>query len=359
MDSATLTMLRQNVSMWCGRNAARLAGLEKGSWETGAAAQLFGELDGLGVLHILHDPTLHDAIGMVAETANAFARFSPSVALLVVQQNMAAYLLAEVNAPVPAGWVALPLYDSPGEWAFQIGSDLPAHGFRLNGVWGTLPALPIADCVLLPIVTGDGGDSFALVQVDCRRLPAQVVRGPAVLTLGLRGCPVGDLTFENVTLPQDAILASGTALKSTVEKLWSHAEICMLGIRAGILERSYAVAHDYAAARWQGGKFIIEHTQVRKMLAELYMAKCGFDERLHTLAAAIVPGAPLTAGQMALLLDSTAEAPRLASDGIQLLGGNGYMEDYGQERSFRDAKQCEMLLGRPHTKRGAAWEAAQ
>ena len=33
------------------------------------------------------------------------------------------------------------------------------------------------------------------------------------------------------------------------------------------------------------------------------------------------------------------------TDGIQLLGGNGYMKDYGQEKRFRDAKQIQALMG--------------
>lgn len=37
--------------------------------------------------------------------------------------------------------------------------------------------------------------------------------------------------------------------------------------------------------------------------------------------------------------------PWLTSDGIQLLGGVGYMEDYPQERRYRDAKQCEFYWG--------------
>ena len=39
------------------------------------------------------------------------------------------------------------------------------------------------------------------------------------------------------------------------------------------------------------------------------------------------------------------------TDGIQLLGGYGYMKDYGQEKRFRDAKQVQCLLGRAPLKR--------
>jgi alkylation response protein AidB-like acyl-CoA dehydrogenase len=41
----------------------------------------------------------------------------------------------------------------------------------------------------------------------------------------------------------------------------------------------------------------------------------------------------------------------LTTDGIQLLGGYGYMKDYGQEKRFRDAKHVQALLGMVPMKR--------
>ncbi|MBN1470421.1 MAG: acyl-CoA dehydrogenase, partial [Syntrophaceae bacterium] len=38
-------------------------------------------------------------------------------------------------------------------------------------------------------------------------------------------------------------------------------------------------------------------------------------------------------------------ACKLTTDGIQCLGGNGYMKDYGQEKRFRDAKHVQAFLG--------------
>ena len=35
----------------------------------------------------------------------------------------------------------------------------------------------------------------------------------------------------------------------------------------------------------------------------------------------------------------------ITTDGIQVLGGYGYMKDYGQEKRFRDAKQAQALMG--------------
>jgi alkylation response protein AidB-like acyl-CoA dehydrogenase len=44
--------------------------------------------------------------------------------------------------------------------------------------------------------------------------------------------------------------------------------------------------------------------------------------------------------------DVAEMACRATTDGVQVLGGNGYMKDFGQEKRMRDAKQVQCLLGR-------------
>jgi alkylation response protein AidB-like acyl-CoA dehydrogenase len=57
------------------------------------------------------------------------------------------------------------------------------------------------------------------------------------------------------------------------------------------------------------------------------------------------PGWRLSSRAAALQVQEMAT--ETTCDGIQLLGGNGYMQDYGQEKRFRDAQQIQALLGMP------------
>lgn len=349
MDQATHDMLKDSVHAWCARNEKRLEALEHGRFD----AMLFGELDEMGVLHMLHDPGMRDALPLAAATVHAFAAHSASLALLVAQQNMAGFLMGSVGAPVPQGWASLPLYDAPAEWAHQITLTLKGDARVLDGTWTSLPALPTAELTLLPVGEGDG---FALVELDLRKPPPGVFRGEPAVTLGLRACPVGDLTFATVTLPRAAVVAEGAAARDQFERLWSQAGVYMQAIRAAVLAKSYANALAYAKVRSQGGKLIIDHSNVRRMLANLAAASARFDACWRDACTAFTPGAPLDPGHTAAFIACAQELPRLASDGIQLLGGNGYMEDYGQERLFRDAKMLELVLGRPASRMLALWE---
>ena len=114
VDLETIAILSSSIESWCKANKSLMDELESQQNKTEPSAILFKELDQLGVLNILceHD---RSTMALVVEAAYQFAPYSPSIALMLVQQNMASYLLADS----PTTWVALPLYDAPVEWPFR------------------------------------------------------------------------------------------------------------------------------------------------------------------------------------------------------------------------------------------------
>lgn len=354
MELEERTSLRKSLSMWCAREAELLASMEKRGWSAAEWTRLYGALDELGILHVLFDADTRHDVDTVAEAASCLATHSPSLALLVVQQNLAACLLAGAGAARPRGWVALPLYDGAVEWSHQLRVRQSDRGYVVDGRWSSIPALPFVSSLLLPLASSEPAD-FALVEVRFERPRIGVARGAAVATLGLRGCPIGNLRCASASFDEGDVVARGAVARQSMESLWSQAEVLMLAIRAGIIERSYSVARDYAAVRWQGKKLIDEHSLVERMLADFYGVRCSLEESWRAMSAILIPDEPLTAGQLSTSAHLASELVRLASDGIQLLGGYGYMEDFGQERLFRDAKQCEMLLGHPQAKSFSRW----
>ncbi len=360
MDTDTRALLKKSVEDWCRERRDLLSNLECYPKHKKFPKELFEELKDLGLLHVAHDSEASEVAQMVAEIAHTLARFSPSVAVLVMQQNLASGLLAALDQPEPEGWIALPLYDSSAEWETMLTRRGAGGESRWSGAWHSIPALPIAYRALLPLVdhANNGASSgFALADIDFKKSSAaQVSRKPAGWSLGLRGCPSGDLKLKDASFAAKTLIAKGPKAADSVQRLWSRAEIYAMAIRSGIFNASYSRAREYAAERWQGGKMIIEHSNVKKMLARLYQEKCSLYETWRLLSQSVSTTEALTDGQMGLAMASAERLPWQTSDGIQLLGGNGYMEDYGQERCFRDAKQCEFLLGHPQAKSFATWQ---
>lgn len=356
IDTEALQMLRQSLEAWRRHNAGAFERMEAGALDADLWSHLFTDLDEMGVLHVLYERETRHDLHVVAEVAHGLAQASPSLAVLVVQQNVAAGLLGEAGAPAPTGWLSMPLYDGCGEWPTRIRVGADADGLRLEGSWGLLPGLPIASELVLPLVPA-GPDSFVLVRIDLTE--SRRCLGAVVPTLGLSGCPVADATFAGEHVPASAFVMDGRAAHAAVHASWSQAELLVQAIRSAIVDRSYAVAHAYAEGRWQGKKPIVQHSLVRQLLADLYGAKMALEEQWRSGLLSLEPGRALGAGQLSAAVRCATTASHLASDGIQLLGGYGYVEEYGQGRLFRDAKQCEMLLGHPQAKLFGLWEASR
>ncbi len=359
VDLEIIAMMQRSIEDWCKANNKLIDELESQQNKSEVSAVLFKELDQLGLLNILlaqdcsskdqADKIERSSMLLVAEAAYQFARFSPSIALMLVQQNMACYLLTDI----PTTWVALPLYDGVVEWPFQL--DIRQDGAKsfASGQWRMISLLTSVGSLLLPIC-GKNNTSFKLVLLDLETIPDGMQSCGQML--GLRGCDFGDLNLDNYEILDDVVIRQGEVELKKVERLWSQAEVFMMAIRSGIYESTYTVARDYAKDRWQGGKYIIDHSLIRKMLADLYQEKCGLYESWQAIVARFDTKLALSDGQMGLALKSAERLPWAASDGIQILGGNGYMEDYNQARCFRDAKQCELLLGHPQARGFAIWQ---
>jgi alkylation response protein AidB-like acyl-CoA dehydrogenase len=200
---------------------------------------------------------------------------------------------------------------------------------------------PIADGLVLPIHSPDGM-KFCVLPGNTKGVS---LSGP-VLTLGLRACPVADASADRARVPGEAMIHPGTAISlSAVYSLFSGpvAALC-----AGICRCSLKKASAYIKERRQGGRILAEYSQLRMMISsmtERYQTACVAAERLSEA------GGLKGADDTALFVSARDGVARAAQDGVQLLGGYGYMEEYGQERCMRDAKQAQMMLGRDDLRR--------
>jgi alkylation response protein AidB-like acyl-CoA dehydrogenase len=111
-----------------------------------------------------------------------------------------------------------------------------------------------------------------------------------------------------------------------------------------VMVASSAAAEAYAEERFQGGGPIIGWGEVRRLLSlqqeRLRVAGAVLGEALATARSG---GDLLSARYGALHVG--ALATELTTDGVQLFGGNGYMQDFVQERRMRDARQLHGLGG--------------
>jgi len=241
--------------------------------------------------------------------------------------------------------VALPAYDCPADLQQSVEAEKDTGGFTLSGKLDYVALAPAADALLVPsLVSGSEDVCFFMVDANA----GGVKTTEPVISLGLRGCPAADVVFENARVPSDSLLCEEGSVRFGA--LAAEFRPAAAAMAAGVCEGSYQAAKAYAKDRYQGGATIINYDMVRQMLANLAVAAETGRALVRRMAEAVDEGVPWPICD-AGLVSVSEQAARATTDGVQILGGYGYMEDYGQEKRMRDAKQIANIFGAPPAKR--------
>jgi alkylation response protein AidB-like acyl-CoA dehydrogenase len=113
----------------------------------------------------------------------------------------------------------------------------------------------------------------------------------------------------------------------------------MSAVFTGVARAAFEAALDYSRQRIQGGKPICEHQLIQKRLFEMF-TKVEACRRLSRAAMEYNDAAAIPALEYAMAAKTfcTQAAFEVASDALQVFGGNGLSKEYGIEKIFRDAR---------------------
>ncbi len=200
---------------------------------------------------------------------------------------------------------------------------------------------PVAEiCILYCAAdTGSGPDpSHGCVLVIPLDLPG-VSRGKPLDKMGQRALPQGEIFFDNVEVGRDYLLAGPEDYQRAVYCIHSEANGLMGGTFAGLAQAAFDLALDYAHERRQGGVPIIRHQSVQHRLFHMYRKI----EAARALTRRVIlynNTAPVPALQAAMTskITGTQTSFVVASEALQLFGGNGLTREYPLEKLLRDAR---------------------
>ncbi|NMN93755.1 acyl-CoA dehydrogenase family protein [Antrihabitans stalactiti] len=152
-----------------------------------------------------------------------------------------------------------------------------------------------------------------------------------------------ELETATVSCAGAAVAATDTA--AYVEALYLD-HLGMTAIAAGLVDHSLSLARAYARVRRQGGKTIEEFPAVAQMLGNISSTA---RSARHYLAgfAAKRPGAEPFAELCGVRSTFHLACCVATNNGMQVLGGRGYMQDEGLEKLVRDANALRLLGGTP------------
>jgi isovaleryl-CoA dehydrogenase len=119
----------------------------------------------------------------------------------------------------------------------------------------------------------------------------------------------------------------------------------------GIMQAALDVVLPYVHARKQFGQAIGEFQLVQGKLADMYTTTNACKSYVYAVAKACDRGRTTRKDAAGAILYAAEKATQVALDAIQLLGGNGYINDYPTGRLLRDAKLYEIGAGTSEIRR--------
>jgi len=169
--------------------------------------------------------------------------------------------------------------------------------------------------------------------------------------LGMRGSNTCELVFEEVEVPEENILgAEGAGVRVLMSGL-DYERTVLSGGPTGIMSACMDVVLPYVHERQQFKQSIGEFQLVQGKLADMYAGMNASKSYLYTVAKACDRGEESRKDAAAVILYTAEMATKMALDTIQLLGGNGYTNEYPAGRLLRDAKLYEIGAGTSEIRR--------
>ena len=169
--------------------------------------------------------------------------------------------------------------------------------------------------------------------------------------LGMRGSPTSELVFEDCEVPEENVLGK---LNEGVRVLMSGLDYERAVLAAGplgIMEACMDAVVPYIHERKQFGQPIGEFQLVQGKIADMYTTMNACKAYVYAVAKACDRGQTTRKDAAGAILYAGEKATQMALDAIQLLGGNGYINEYPTGRLLRDAKLYEIGAGTSEIRR--------
>ena len=211
---------------------------------------------------------------------------------------------------------------------------------------GSIATIAVLFCTIDPS-QGFKGGGVALVPLDLQG----VSRGKPLDKLGQRALNQGEIYFDDVRIPADYMLVGTEAYSGIVEMVLATANAHMGATFVGLARAAFEHALDYSRERVQGGVPIFEHQNVKGKIFRMFSQV----EAARSLARRVIlynsTQPPLIQYSIASKTFCTQTAFEVASQALQVYGGNGLSREYPIEKLLRDARAsmiedgCNDILG--------------
>lgn len=169
--------------------------------------------------------------------------------------------------------------------------------------------------------------------------------------LGIRGSNTSELIFEDCKVPVSNVLGEVNKGVYVLMSGLDYERLLLSGGPLGLMQACCDVAFKYAHERKQFDQKIGEFQLIQAKMADMYTNLSASRSYVYSVARACTAGNANRKDCAGVILYSAERSTQVALDAIQILGGNGYINDYPTGRFLRDAKLYEIGAGTSEIRR--------
>ena len=235
--------------------------------------------------------------------------------------------------------------------SMKLKAEKKGDKFVLNGNKMWITNGPDADVFVIYAKTDPEKNSRGITAFIVEKGTPGFSRAQKLDKLGMRGSNTCELVFEDAEVPAENILGE---YNGGVEVLMSGLDYERAVLAAGplgIMQACLDTVVPYVHDRTQFGKAIGEFQLVQGKVADMYTRTNAARAYVYAVAQSCDRGETTRKDAAGAILYSAELATQLALDAIQLLGGNGYINEYPTGRLLRDAKLYEIGAGTSEIRR--------
>jgi isovaleryl-CoA dehydrogenase len=235
--------------------------------------------------------------------------------------------------------------------SMRLKAEKKGDRYVLNGTKMWITNGPHAETLVVYAKTdpeaGSRGITAFLIEKDFKGFkPAQKLD-----KLGMRGSDTSELVFEDCEVPAENILGS---LNGGVRVLMSgldYERVVLAAGPLGIMQNAMDIVLPYVHERKQFGQPIGSFQLMQGKLADMYTTMNAARAYVYAVARACDRGETTRKDAAGAILYAAEKATWMTLEAIQVLGGNGYINDYPTGRLLRDAKLYEIGAGTSEVRR--------
>jgi isovaleryl-CoA dehydrogenase len=235
--------------------------------------------------------------------------------------------------------------------SMKLRADRRGDRFFLNGTKMWITNGPDADTLVVYAKTdlnaGARGITAFLIEKGFKGFSV----GQKLDKLGMRGSDTGELVFIDCEVPEDNVLGKvGDGVKVLMSGLDYERAVLASG-SIGIMQSCMDVVLPYLHDRRQFDQPIGNFQLMQAKVADMYVALSTAKAYVYAVAKACDSGKVSRKDAAGAILYAAEKGTWMALQAIQILGGNGYINDYPTGRLLRDAKLYEIGAGTSEIRR--------